>query len=194
MKDFYGSGIIAPSFLKIDDSKKRMTYDMVLNIILHMNDTDAETQLQKLFEKGIDPNIHTPTEHSLIFYASLHYRHRLVKLLLENGADPNVPARNQILSNADSPLEFLLRLVYSVSDYDKIKENRLKTIQLLLDYSTYITKTMLQSLIKEKVFLLRQPVSLQTLCKFTVVNDLKLNLRDLIDNRIIPASITYVLS
>ena len=172
---------------------QRMTYETLLNIIIHMNDTDAaETLLQELFEKGIDPNIHTPKGHSPIFYASIHYRHRLVKLLLENGADPNVPTRNQILSNDNSPLEFLLKRLYSISNYDKIKENRLKTIQLLLDYGTHITKTMLQSLINEKVFsLIKQPVSLQTLCKFTVVNDLKLNLSDLINNRIIPASITY---
>ena len=208
-----------------DIGTKGMIYDILLNIVVHMNDTDyAETLLLKLFETGINPNVYTPTNHSVIFYASLHYRHRLVKVLLENRADPNVPTRNTILSNENSPLEFLLNLVYSDIDYNKKKEDRLKTIQLLLDYGTFITDIpMLQQLKNEyiafttqntisdnikfylkyrknitiesntiimNILQIKPPFSLQTLCKFTVVNDLKLDLRDLVDNRIIPDCIT----
>ena len=38
---------------------------------------------------------------------------------------------------------------------------------------------------------IKPPFSLQTLCKFSVVSDLKLNLQSLIDNRIIPSCITF---
>lgn len=205
---------------------KKMIYDILLYIIIHIDDTDyAVTLLQKLLDIGIDPNIYTPTGHSMIFYASLHYRHRLVKVLLENGANPNVPTRNQILSNENSPLEFLLKQVYADINYNKIKEHRLKTIQLLLDYSTYITDipmlqrlkdeyivnttqntmsdninfylkykkniTIVDNTIIKNILQIKPPFSLQTSCKFVVINDLKLNLHNLVDNRIIPACITF---
>ena len=38
---------------------------------------------------------------------------------------------------------------------------------------------------------IKPPFSLQTLCKFSVVSYLKLNLQSLIDNRIIPSCITF---
>ena len=112
------------------------------------------------------------------------------------------------------------------NNHDTIKEkNRLKTIQHLLDYGTYITDIpMLQVLkdeyirntsqntvndniqfyfkyrknitIKDNTIILnileiQQPLSLQTLCKFSVLNDLKLDPQSLVDNRIIPQCITF---
>ena len=212
--------------LQNNEENKTILYDIIVYIIIHINDIDyAETLLLKLFDIGINPNIKITTNHPFIFYASLHYKHRLVKVLLENGGDPNVPTRNKILSNVNSPLEFLLNQSYSVSNYDKIKENRLKTIQHLLDYGTFITDiSILQKLkteyirnttqntindniqfylkyrknitIKDNGIILnileiKPPFSLQTLCKFSVVSDLKLNLQSLIDNRIIPSCITF---
>lgn len=181
--------------------------------------------LLKLFDIGIDPNINITTNHSLVFYASLHYKHRLVKVLLENGENPNVPTRNILLSNVNSPLEFLLNKCYSVSNYDKIKEKRLKTIQHLLDYGTFITDISILQKLKTEYILnttqntitdniqfylkyrknitikdngiilnileIKPPFSLQTLCKFSVVSELKLDPQSLIDNRIIPSCITF---
>lgn len=209
-----------------NEKNKIILYDIIVHIIIHINDIDyAETLLLKLFDMGVNPNINTTINHSLLFYASLHYNHRLVKVLLENGADPNVPTRNKILSNVNSPLEFLLNQSYSVSNYDKIKEKRLKTIQHLLDYGTFITDISMLQILKDEyirnttqntitdniqfylkyrknitikdnsiilnILEIKPPFSLQTLCKFSVVSDLKLNPQSLIDNRIIPSCITF---
>ena len=209
------------------EENKRIIYDILINIIIHINDTDyAEILLLKLFDIGIDPNIHITTNHSLLFYASLHYKHRLVKVLLENGENPNVPTRNIVLSNYNSPLEFLLNRYYSSYNYDTIKEkNRLKTIQHLLDYGTYITDIPMLQVLKDEyirntsqntvndniqfyfkyrknititdntiilnILEIQQPLSLQTLCKFSVLNVLKLDPQSLVDNRIIPQCITF---
>ena len=161
----------------------------------------------------------------MLFYASLHYKHRLVKVLLENGENPNVPTRNILLSNVNAPLEFLLNRCYSSYNYDTIKENRLKTIQHLLDYATYITDIPMLQVLKDEyirntsqntiddniqfyfkyrknititdntiilnILEIKQPLSLQTLCKFYVLNDLKLDPQSLVDNRIIPQCITF---
>ena len=206
---------------------KKLTYDILLYIIVHIDDTYyAELLLQKLLDMGIDPDIYTPGNHSMIFYATLHQRHELVKVLLKNGANPNVPTRNTILSNDNSPLEYMLNAptYYFQDGKHRLRNNRLKIIQLLLDYGTYITnKSMLHQLkdeyivnttqntvsdnikfylkyrknitiadntIVKNILQIKPPFSLQTLCKFTVVDDLKLNLRNLADNRIIPDCIT----
>ena len=208
------------------EENKSIIYDILINIIIHINDTDyAEILLLKLFDIGIDPNIHITTNHSLLFYASLHYKHRLVKVLLENGENPNIPTRNIVLSNYNSPLEFLLNRCYSSYNYDKIKENRLKTIKHLLDCGTYITDIPMLKVLKDEyirntsqntvndniqfyfkyrknitikdntiilnILEIQQPLSLQTLCKFSVLNVLKLDPQSLVDNRIIPSCITF---
>ena len=67
------------------EENKTILYDIIVYIIIHINDIDyAETLMLKLFDIGTNPHIKITTNHPHIFYASLHYKHRLVKVLLEN--------------------------------------------------------------------------------------------------------------
>ena len=62
-------------------------------------------------------------------------------------------------------------------------------IQFYLKYRKNITIT--DNTIIMNILEIKQPLSLQTLCKFSVINDLKLDPQSLVDNRIIPSCITF---
>ena len=201
---------------------KRMIYDILLNIILRIEKTsDAKNLLEKLINVGFQPNICFPNEQPLIFFASLHYRTELLEVMLKNGINPNCPTRNYILENVDSPLDFILRYRGNIS---KNKEERLKTIKILLDYGTLINNKLLIELLQNEfipnmtnninencvefylkyhknitipldiarhILKISFPLSLKTICKFVLTNKLNLNIRNLIENRILPESIYY---